>query len=83
MQMLDKIPRFFEPVAAKIRLGFDAVAVVRENCIDIFVAELASQKFSAEKRRVAHDHIAAWPFAFCVKFERVIRRVFASLRFFQ
>src|SRR5205085_2217780 len=83
MAMLYKIARFLEPVTAKIGLRFDAVAVVRKNCIDVFVAELSPEKFAAEKRPVAHDDFAVWPFALCVKLERVIRRVFASLCFFQ
>src|SRR6266481_10081510 len=72
--VLDKIARFLEPVTTKIRLRLDTIAVVRKNCIDIVVAEFATQQFSAEERWITHDHIAAWPFAFCVKLQSVIRR---------
>ena len=81
--MLDKIARFLKPVTTEISLGFDAIAVVRENRIDIFIAEFAAQKFAAEERWVTNDDIALRPFAFGIKFQRIVSAVFASLRFFQ
>ena len=41
-----------------------------------------SQKLSADERRIAHDDIAAWPFAFGVELERVIARVFTGVSVF-
>ena len=45
--------------------------------------ELAAEFLCSQKRRIADDDIAAWPFAFGIKLERVIGGVFAGLRFLQ
>src|SRR5439155_18238426 len=66
-----------------VGLRFDAIAVVRKSCIDIFIAEFTSQKLASEEGGIAYENIATWPFALGVKLERFIRRMFASLCFLQ
>ena len=81
--MLDQLARLLEPVTAEIGLRFDAVSVVRKNCINIFISKFAPQKFPAQEWRIADDHIALGPFAFSIELERIIGSMFAGPRFFQ
>ena len=81
--LLDKITRFLEPVATKIRLARDTIAVSPAQFFHVRRAHLFSHQFVSEKWRITDDHIALRPLAFGIKFERVIARVFAGLRFLQ
>ena len=50
---------------------------------DVIIAHFAAHQLIAKKRRIADDDIAARPFAFRVKLERVTGGVFPGLRFLQ
>src|SRR2546430_1310752 len=51
--------------------------------LHVISTHFAAHQLIAQKRRIADDDITRRPFAFCVKFERVISSVFARLSFFQ
>jgi hypothetical protein len=59
--VLDQFARFFKPVATKVRLAGNPVAIYLTKPLDVPVAQFATHEFVAKKRRIADEHIALRP----------------------
>src|SRR3989442_1389580 len=77
------LPCFFKPVTAKVRLAGDAVAVDFPDFLDVIVAKFAAHGLVPKKRRIAVDHIALQPLAFCMEFQGIVPPALARLRFLE
>ena len=82
--VLDLLPRFFKPIAAKIGLAGNAIAINFAEFFNIVVAKFAPHKLVAEKRRIADNDVTFRPCPFGIDFEKlVLPAVFLRLRGFQ